>query len=188
MLDYSLLLGSPAMIRYPKATCPDELPPFSLPMEKGRGVWLRQVPDSRICLVFAGNVYPQAFGAVQLLKNDGIEADAYNIRFIKPVDEEYLVDTLNNYDLVVFIEEGVSSGGFGEYAAALARCRNCQAQTMVLAAAGDFSLGGPAMGTREELLRINGLDSCGIAQSIYNKALSPATTAHQGDHHRITRL
>jgi 1-deoxy-D-xylulose-5-phosphate synthase len=166
MLDHALRLDGPAMIRYPKTLCPAEVPPFSLPLEKGRGVWLHRGFQSRLCLAFTGSLYPQALDAVQRLRDGGIEADLYNIRFLKPVDEDYLADILNSYDLVAVAEEGICPGGFGEYAAALARCRSCRAETLVLAANEDFSADGRALGTREELLRNNGLDGAGIAGTI----------------------
>jgi len=166
MLDYALSLDTPSAIRYPKAPCPAELPEFSLPLEKGRGVWLRRKQNSRICLAFTGSLYPQALGALQILESRGIEADAYNLRFLSPADEDYLVEILNSYDLAAFAEEGVKQGGFGEYAAALARCRNCRARTIILAADTDFAATGRALGTREELLKENGLDAQGIANQI----------------------
>jgi 1-deoxy-D-xylulose-5-phosphate synthase len=176
MLEYALGLDGPAMIRYPKAACPAEEGAFSLPMEQGRGVWLRRAPGSggkagkRVCLAFTGSLYPQAADASERLKAAGYEADLYNLRFLKPVDEDYLIEQLNNYDLVAFIEEGVRSGGFGEYAAALTgwgrpRMGGC-AKVAVLAAEEDFSADGRAIGTRDELLRGNKLDGAGIAQRI----------------------
>jgi 1-deoxy-D-xylulose-5-phosphate synthase len=168
MLDYALSLNVPAMIRYPKAPCPAEVLEFSLPLEKGRGVWLRRNKDSQVCLAFTGSLYPQAFGALKILEDRGIKADAYNLRFISQVDEEYLIGILNSYDLVAFAEEGVRQGGFGEYASALARCRNCRARTIIFAVDGDFAANGNALGTREELLRDNGLDAEGIADKITN--------------------
>jgi 1-deoxy-D-xylulose-5-phosphate synthase len=172
MLDYALRLDGPAMIRYPKAPCPPEERAFSLPVEQGRGVWLRraagggQSRGSRICLAFTGSLYPQALDAAQRLGAAGHVADLYNLRFLKPVDEEYLVEQLNNYDLVVFIEEGVRSGGFGEYAAAALHQRGSGAKTLVLAAEEDFSADGRAIGTRDELLKENRMDGTGIAEKI----------------------
>jgi 1-deoxy-D-xylulose-5-phosphate synthase len=173
MLEYAMGLDTQAMIRYPKASCPDEIPAFSLPVEKGRGVWIHQNPDSRtgdkrVCLAFTGSLYPQARFARELLQAKRVEADLYNLRFLKPIDEDYLAGLLNRYDLVVFIEEGVPSGGFGEYAAALARCRKCRAETLILAADEDFAADGRAIGTRDELLKANGLDALTIAEKIYS--------------------
>jgi 1-deoxy-D-xylulose-5-phosphate synthase len=166
MLDYALCLDVPIMIRYPKAPCPAELHVFSLQIEKGRGVWLKRSSNSRVCLAFTGSLYPQALGALQILESRGIEADAYNLRFLSLIDEDYLVEILNSYDLVVFAEEGIQQGGFGEYALALARRRNCKARTINLAVEGDFAARGRSLGTRDELLIGNGLDAEGIAGKI----------------------
>jgi 1-deoxy-D-xylulose-5-phosphate synthase len=143
-------------------------------------VWLHRGFQSRICLAFTGSLFPQALEAAKKLLpctevrqdrgspllTEGTEIDLYNLRFLKPVDEDYLADIMNNYDLVVFAEEGISSGGFGEYAAALARHRNCRAEIAVFAVSGDFASDGRALGTRDELLRFHGLDGNGIAEKI----------------------
>jgi 1-deoxy-D-xylulose-5-phosphate synthase len=159
----------PVMIRYPKARCPEESPAFSLPLEPGRGVWLRRAGRG-ICLAFTGGLYPEALAAAELLAVRGIAADLYNLRFLKPIDEDHLADLLNGYELVVCIEEGIRDGGFGEYAAALARRRNCRAEVLVMAAESSFAAIDRALGTREELLRANGLDGEGIAHAINGRA------------------
>ena len=179
MLDYALRLDGPAMIRYPKAPCPAELPPFSLPPETGRGVWLHRGFQSRVCLAFTGSLYPQALDAAKLLRDEGVEADLYNLRFLKPVDEDYLADVMNGYDLVVFAEEGIAGGGFGEYAAALANCRRCRAEITVPAAQGDYARAGRALGTREELLHNNSLDGEGIAARVLLLHGAPTETIDQ---------
>jgi deoxyxylulose-5-phosphate synthase len=76
---------------------------------------------------------------------------------------------MNNYDLVIFAEEGILSGGFGEYASALARHRNCRAETAVFAVSDDFTTGDGALGTRDELLRFHGLDGNGIAEKVISR-------------------
>ena len=152
--------GGPVIIRYPKSHCPVEIPAFSLPLELGRGVFVSGPhDDSRVCLAFTGGLYTQAVEAAALLAAQGIKADLYNIRFLKPIDEEYLTELIKQYELTVFIEEGISSGGFGEYAAGLACRQGIDAAVLALAVAEHFA----ALGTREQLLRFNGLDAHGIA-------------------------
>jgi 1-deoxy-D-xylulose-5-phosphate synthase len=58
---------------------------------------------------------------------------------------------------MVFVEEGIAAGGFGEYAMSLARRQGRAAAA--LAVQEHFV----SLGTREELLRMNGLDGKGIA-------------------------
>jgi 1-deoxy-D-xylulose-5-phosphate synthase len=129
-------------------------------------VWLHRESRRPPRPALGGSLFPQTLEAAQKLRSEGLEADLYNLRFLKPVDEDYLAGIMNSYDLVAFIEEGICSGGFGEYAAALARLRDCRAGIEILAVPGDFSDGGRALGTREELLKVNGLDGTGIAEKI----------------------
>jgi 1-deoxy-D-xylulose-5-phosphate synthase len=166
LLDWALeQTKGPVIIRYPKAYCPDEIPSFSLPVEKGRGVFLTK-NSAKVCLVFTGSLYQQVKEAVSLLKDNGIETDMYNLRFIKPIDEEYLVKLINDYELCVFIEEGMENGGFGEYALSLAMRKNCASKTVILAVKSGFLEEERALGTREQLLTENGLDGTGIAKTV----------------------
>jgi 1-deoxy-D-xylulose-5-phosphate synthase len=152
----------PVIIRYPKSVCPAEIPAFSFPLEPGRGIFISGPhADSRVCLAFTGSLYTQAVDAASLLAAQGIKADLYNLRFLKPIDEDYLAEIINRYELVVFIEEGIKSGGFGEYAQGLAVRRGGKAVVAALAVGENFA----QQGTREQLLRMNGLDAESIAQA-----------------------
>jgi len=166
LLDWALeQAAGPVIIRYPKAYCPEQARAFSLPVETGRGVWLSK-DGGQVCLVFTGSLCREALEAAAILKEQGIKADTYNLRFVKPVDEDYLSGLINNYKLVVFIEEGIREGGFGEFAAALAQRKGCKARTVALAARDGFLEEERALGTREELLAENGLDGRGIAKTV----------------------
>jgi 1-deoxy-D-xylulose-5-phosphate synthase len=166
LLDWALeQTKGPVIIRYPKACCPDEIRPFSLPIENGRGVFLTK-NSAKVCLFFTGSLYPQIKEAASLLKDNSIETDMYNLRFIKPIDEEYLVKLINDYELSVFIEEGMENGGFGEYALSLAMRENCKSRTVILAAQPSFFEEERALGTRDQLLAENGLDGKGIAKIV----------------------
>ncbi|MDR2101778.1 MAG: 1-deoxy-D-xylulose-5-phosphate synthase [Treponema sp.] len=161
MLDWALAAPGPVMIRYPKAVCPGDVLACSLPLEKGRGVFIREGGGS-LCLAFTGSLYPQVLDAAERLLARGIGADLYNLRFLKPHDEDYLTALMNRYEGVFFIEEGILRGGFGEYAAALGLRRGVSARVFTLGVGDSFA----AQGKREELLRINGLDGEGIAAAV----------------------
>jgi len=170
MLNWALACPpqGPVIIRYPKAFCPSGDPAFSLPMEKGRGVWISlpaaaacSVPKD-VCIAFTGGLYPQVLEAAEILRSKGTEADLYNLRFLKPIDEDYLVGIMNRYRLVILAEEGIRSGGFAEYVSELALRRNCSCAIKILAVSEKFD----ALGKREELLRRNGLDAESIAKAI----------------------
>ncbi|MDR1804051.1 MAG: 1-deoxy-D-xylulose-5-phosphate synthase [Treponema sp.] len=176
MVFWALASSGPVIIRYPKALCPAGDPAFSLPLEKGRGVWIsrssveqgdgRRVHETErgrgVCIMFAGGLYPQVISAGRILESRDIEADLYNLRFLKPIDEDYLSDILNQYDNVILAEEGSRSGGFGEYLAELVIRRNCSCLLKNLGCEEKFD----ALGEREELLARNGLDAEGIADAV----------------------
>ncbi|MDR1956053.1 MAG: 1-deoxy-D-xylulose-5-phosphate synthase, partial [Treponema sp.] len=161
MLDWALAAVEPAMIRYPKAHCPPEIHALSQPLERGKGVFIREWGTS-VCLAFTGSLYQEVWDAADRLLTANIAVDLYNLRFLKPVHEDYLADIMNRYEMVIVIEEGIVQGGFGEYVAELAYRRQCMAQIRVLGVQGSFG----ALGKREELLHINGLDGEGIAASV----------------------
>jgi len=161
-----LLPAGPVIIRYPKAFCPNEDDAFSSPLEIGRGVFVSKTEGSDVCLAFTGSLYEEVLKAAEILNEHGIKTDLYNLRFLKPVDEEYLINLMNNYKLTVFIEEGKKEGSFAEYAAALAQYKNCKSKTIALAAESAFLEEDKALGTREELLTVNSLDGQGIAEKV----------------------
>jgi 1-deoxy-D-xylulose-5-phosphate synthase len=161
MLNWSLASASPCMLRYPKAFCPVSGNDFAHPLVGGEGVFLRKW-NASICLAFTGSLYLETLEAAERLEKKRLPTDLYNLRFLKPVNEVVLVDLLNNYELVVFIEEGVYEGGFGEYAASLAQQRRCLSRVLTLAIPDHFV----AQGKREELLRANHLDGVGIAAAV----------------------
>jgi 1-deoxy-D-xylulose-5-phosphate synthase len=165
MLQWSLSQPGPVMIRYPKAACPSGEPAFFLPVEKGRGIWIRHA-EARICIMFTGSLYAQVLQAGEILENEEISADLYNLRFLRPVDEAYLAAILDRYEFVIVAEEGRASGGFGEYLSELVLRRNCSCKLSVLAVKEEFD----ALGTRGELLRRNGLDGSGISEAVCKAA------------------
>jgi 1-deoxy-D-xylulose-5-phosphate synthase len=182
MMEWALNQAQgPVIIRYPKARCPEEIPAFSQPLETGRGTWINlpspkveRSSNRHVCLAFTGSLYREIINAAELLAQWGIEADLYNLRFLKPIDEDYLVNIMNSYELVVFIEEGIQDGGFGEYASSLAGQRNCLGSVGVLAVSGGFVEKNRSLGTREELLSNNGLDGKSIAWQVQARYLSRA--------------
>ena len=170
MLDWALEhAAGPVMLRYPKAYCPDEAQAFHEPLKKGRGVWVSKSGKGQVCLAFTGSLYSQAREAAAILRERGIEADLYNLRFLRPVDEDHLAGIFNSYELACVAEEGMREGGFGEYAAALARRRNCKAAVVIAAVESGFLENDRALGTREELLALNDLDGGGIAGTIISQ-------------------
>jgi 1-deoxy-D-xylulose-5-phosphate synthase len=162
MLAWALRQAGPVMIRYPKCRCPPEIPAFSEELKPGRGVFVRRARGAKALIAFTGGLYREAAVAAERLEGEGIETDLYNLRFIKPLDEDYLASLFDSYESILVAEEGICEGGFGEYAAALARNRNCRGKLKVLAVQAVFD----SLGTRRELLAANGLDGPSLAKTV----------------------
>ena len=167
MFEWALKIETgPVIIRYPKAHCPQENEAFSKPLEEGCGVWISRYRESEICICFTGSLFREAAQASNLLKEEKIDSDLYNLRFLKPLNEENLVNIMNGYKLVCFIEEGMREGGLGEYCSSLALRKKCSAKIVHLAAESRFIEEDKALGTREELIAENGLSGKGIADTL----------------------
>lgn len=127
-LRYSLDAEGAVIIRYPKMSCPSEQPSFSLPVEAGRGVLVKSSEfcpslevsledDSsvrRILFVTTGGMFSEVTVAARSLLMNRILADIYTLRFIKPFDADYFLEIARRYDGIVFVEDGVITGGIGE--------------------------------------------------------------------------
>ena len=161
MLSWALAQDMPVMLRYPKGACPTELPAFSLPLETGRGVFTHQ-DGSDSLIVCTGGIYGEVHEAANMLARAGTPVDSYVIRFIKPLDEAYFLDAVSSYRSVVFVEDGIETGGIAEYLADLVRRERPLIKTATLAFGELFY----PQGTRSEILASAGLSSPHIADAV----------------------
>jgi len=161
-LDLALTLDMPCMMRYPKAfsPCPD-LPIAEL--EIGRGVFMREHEDARVLILAVGPLSYIATDVSDELAIKGIFADVYNVRFISPIDEEYLVKICSRYEGVLTIEDGVLTGGLGESVAGILMRRGIKIKISSLG----FGSVPPPQATREELLSGASLDAKGIQKALH---------------------
>ncbi len=127
--EWAVEKGTSVMIRYPKLSCPTELPQFSNPVEFGRGIFvpcsefvIENISESelesrknKILVVSTGGIYPEVQKAIRAVLLDNGYADLYILRFIKPLDESYFIELAKKYYGLVFVEDGIKEGGIGEY-------------------------------------------------------------------------
>lgn len=143
-LEWAVKQSVPVIIRYPKSSCPAELPEFSVPFETGRGVLIKnedfiadenedqgivvdlpsdadiQIPEdcnreAKRLFVCTGGIFPEVYAAARFLNEKGFLCDIYNLRFMKPLDKDYFIDIVRKYDDIVFVEDGIRIGGIGTY-------------------------------------------------------------------------
>jgi 1-deoxy-D-xylulose-5-phosphate synthase len=104
--------GGPVGIRYPRGEAAGvALPSVPEVLEIGTGEILRE--GERVAIVGYGTGVGKALGAAELLAGSGLDVTVADARFAKPLDTGLLAQLAAEHDLLVTVEEGVLSGGFG---------------------------------------------------------------------------
>jgi 1-deoxy-D-xylulose-5-phosphate synthase len=104
--------GGPVALRYPRGEGVGVPMPRALaPIEIGRGETLRE--GDRVAIVGYGSGVQKGLEAADLLAEGGLEVTVVDARFAKPLDAELLSVLAAEHELLVTVEEGVLSGGFG---------------------------------------------------------------------------
>lgn len=104
--------NSPISIRYPRGNgvMADWRKPFEK-IEIGKG---RKLKDGEeIAILSFGHVGNFATQAIRSLVTDGLNPAHYDMRFVKPLDEEILHEVFSKYKNIVTVEDGTIVGGFG---------------------------------------------------------------------------
>ena len=102
--------------------------PFSIRYPRGRGVHLdwkkpfKEIPVGKgkimrkgtdIAILSIGHIGNLVVEAIDNLEEEHISAAHYDMRFVKPLDEELLHKVFKQFKQVITVEDGVISGGFG---------------------------------------------------------------------------
>lgn len=166
MLKTAVDLNQPVSIRYPRGSgvgvkMDDGL--HAIPTGKGEIVFAP--PDSELAVIAIGAcVYP-AMEAAQGLHEEGIPVTVINARFVKPLDEELLLEAAKNFSKIVTVEENALMGGFGSAVLELLADKGLNGLSVCrLGIRDEFT----PHGTRQELLHIYGIDAQGIAAAVRN--------------------
>ena len=173
--EWAIEKGTSVVIRYPKLTCPTEVPQMSCPVELGRGIFIPcteypveniseaelEAKKKKVLIVATGGMYSEVQKAVRAVVLDGGYADLYLLRFIKPFDETYFIELASKYDGVVFVEDGVKIGGVGEYLSGLLAEKGMK-NLRVLGFEDKFF----SHGSREEVLEMAGLSPSHIKKAV----------------------
>ena len=161
-IGWALEQKSPVLLRYAKDWC---IPENTIPSEEitpGRGITIRKQESASVLFLSLGGLLGEILGAVDLLENKGIFCHVHYLRFIRPLDEKYLLNLMDSYDIVIFVEEGIRKGGMGEEISALIRESGSE---LLFHYYGIPSKYLPQAG-RGELIRQCGLDAVSIAAKV----------------------
>lgn len=152
-IEWALNQDSPVMIRYPKSSCPTENESFAIPFCQGCGVMVSCAEDAKILFVCTGGIYPEVLEASRQMLLKGIPNDIYNLRFLKPLNKEYFLNVVAEYDGVIFVEDGVRIGGIGTFLESLIHIQFPHIKSIVCGFPDMFF----AQGKRAQILEAAGL-------------------------------
>ncbi len=114
MINTSVDLNDrPSAIRYPRGTGVGvDLPSIDEKIEIGKGRVVQQ--GTQVCILNLGTRLKECKLAVEELKAKGVSTTLIDARFAKPLDEELILKSAKEHELMITIEEG-SIGGFGSH-------------------------------------------------------------------------
>jgi 1-deoxy-D-xylulose-5-phosphate synthase len=150
----------PWSVRWPRDAVPRAVPHLSEipPVEPYTWEILRNGPD--VVLLATGTMVESSLEAAKMLETDGVRATVVNCRFLKPYDRHVFEEMVRSHALVVTVEEGQVTNGFGAFLSREIDALELATRPRVLA------LGMPDRyiehGGRDELLAEIGLDPAGI--------------------------
>lgn len=104
--------GGPFSIRYPRGQ--GVMPEWRTPLEKievGKGQ--RLIEGEEVAILSLGQVGNYAINVANELKKEGISPAVYDMRFVKPLDEEMLHEVFGKFKKIITVEDGCIMGGFG---------------------------------------------------------------------------
>jgi len=156
MLTTAFRHNGPSAVRYPRGQGPGApIDPGLVSLALGRGV-VRRSGEKVAILSFGAMLAPALAAAEQL------NATVANMRFIKPLDEDLVLQLARSHTLLVTVEENTIQGGAGSAVAECLHRHGVQVPILHLGLPDKFI----EQGEHAQLLKLCGLDADGIAASV----------------------
>jgi 1-deoxy-D-xylulose-5-phosphate synthase len=151
----------PVALRYPRGNG------FGVPLkdgfdlvEIGKGEVLKNGKDA--VLLAVGSMVDYSVKAAGILETEGINCEAINMRFVKPLDIELLDDVSGRFSKVITLEENSLVGGFGSAVLEYFAEKNYKNDILRIGIPDRFI----GHGTQQELHHLLGIDPEGISEKI----------------------
>ncbi len=151
--------------------------PFSIRYPRGRGVivnWKhpmkelpigkgRKISDGKdIAIISIGHPGNFVQKAIKKLKTFDLQPAHYDLRFLRPLDQELLHEVFRNFDKIITVEDGTIQGGMGSAVLEFMADNSYTAQVTRIGVPDKFI----SHGKPEELYRLCGFDAKGIADKV----------------------
>ena len=156
MLSTAYGLDCPSMVRYPRGGGTGKIPHCSLDsLPVGKGEIRRQ--GKAVALLAFGSLVPAAIAA-----GEELDATVANMRFVKPLDVELIIELAGNHSLLVSVEENAVIGGAGSEIERVLAERGLNVPVLRLGLPDRFI----DHGEQGQLLAELGLDKDGIVRAV----------------------
>lgn len=149
----------PVYLRFGRPKVPNFIP-ADTPFVIGKALMIK--PGKDVSVFATGHLVWKAVEAVEILRQQGIDAELINIHTIKPLDEEAILESVAKTRCVVTAEEHQMNGGLGDSIAQLL-ARTMPAPVEMVAVNDQFGQSGKP----EELLVAYGLNTPDIVAACH---------------------
>ena len=155
----------PCAFRYPRGNgIGVDLPSIEEKIKIGKGRIVQE--GKKIAILNFGARLNETLKASQILEKKGIKPTIIDARFAKPLDENLIWQVANDHELLLTVEEG-SIGGFGSHISQFLSDRNLLDNSLKFRSM-IFPDKFIDQDKPEEMYKIAGMDSIGIAEKILN--------------------
>ena len=112
MFTAQLTDKGPWAIRYPRGrgVMKNWKTPFG---EIASGTGRKLTDGNDLAILSIGHIGNEVIKALEMLREEEVEAAHYDVRFLKPLDETMLHEVFKNFKNIITVEDGVIAGGFG---------------------------------------------------------------------------
>jgi 1-deoxy-D-xylulose-5-phosphate synthase len=195
MLHTALRMDGPVAIRYPRGSAEGDALGDPIELEVGKGTIVKHAGETlddmlgardaaegndkpasagleaasedtkTVGILAVGKMVTSALCVAAALEQEGIRCSVADMRFVKPLDEDLVRQTVSESDLVVTLEEGTEVGGFGSGVLEFLAREGISANTLVLGLPDAFL----PQGTRDQVLEDVRMDDAGIAERIIRR-------------------
>ena len=116
MLEFALTLNAPVAIRYPRGGESDIKFETHKKIELGKAekvIKLDKEIKNKMTILAIGKMVARAVEVSKELKKYKINAEVINVRFLKPIDEKYILKSIKETKNIITIEDNIIKGGLG---------------------------------------------------------------------------
>jgi len=151
----------PIALRYPRGAA------LGVPMKEGFdeiGIGKSEIliEGNDVALIAVGVMVNYSEIAAEKLREEGINCEVTNMRFIKPIDEAYIDDLVTRHSKIVTLEESTTIGGFGSAVLEYCATKNYNVEILRIGLPDKFI----DHGTQAELHKKIGIDPDGIKEKV----------------------